>query len=90
MEGEVTLKTVASAWIRWKELRKAALVATIQVNQVEVEEEREDEWEVMIAKTHFAQEWARDVTVLASYCTLLPYVYHYDVLLVTFSKCQSR
>ena len=60
VEGEVTLKTVASAWIRWKELRKAALVATIQVNQVEVEEEREDEWEVMIAKTHFAQEWARE------------------------------
>ena len=33
---------------------------------------------------------ARGVTVLASYCTLLPYVYLYDVLLVTFSKCQSR
>ena len=60
VEGEVTLKTVASAWIRWKELRKAALVATIQVNQVETEEEKEDEWEVMIAKTHFAQEWARE------------------------------
>ena len=60
MEGEVTLKTVASAWIRWKELRKAALVAMIQINQVKVEEEGEDEWEVMIAKTHFTQEWARE------------------------------
>ena len=58
VEGEVTLKMVASAWIQWKELRKVALVAAIQVNQVGVEEEREDEWEVMIAKTHFAQEWA--------------------------------
>ena len=54
------LKTVASAWIRWKELRKAALVATIQVNQAEVEEERGDEWDIMIAKTHFAQDWARE------------------------------
>ena len=34
VEGEVTLKMVASAWIRWKELRKAALVATVQINQV--------------------------------------------------------
>ena len=29
------------------------------------------------------------VTVLDSHCILLPYVYLYDVLLVTFSKCQS-
>ena len=54
------LKTVASAWTQWKELRKAALVAAIQVNQIKVEEEKEDEWEVMIAKTHFAQEWAQE------------------------------
>ena len=30
------------------------------------------------------------VTVLASYCVLTPYVYPYDVLLVTFSECQFR
>ena len=55
------LKTVTSAWIRWKELRKAALVATVQINQADVEEEKGDEeWEVMIAKTHFVQEWARE------------------------------
>ena len=29
------------------------------------------------------------VTVLASRCALFPYVYFYDVLLVTVSKCQS-
>ena len=60
VEGEVTLKTVASAWIRWKELRKAALVAEVQVNQVEIKEERMDEeWEVIVAaKTNFAQDWA--------------------------------
>ena len=51
---------MASAWIRWKELRKAALVATVQVNQVEVVEgERMDEeWEV--ARTNFVQDWARE------------------------------
>ena len=31
-----------------------------------------------------------NVTVLASCCDLLPYVYIYDVLPVTFSECQSR
>jgi hypothetical protein len=62
VEGKVTLKTVASVWVRWKELRKAALVAEIQVNQVEVEEKerRDEEWEVMVAKTNFAQDWARE------------------------------
>ena len=30
------------------------------------------------------------VTVLASYCTVLPYVYLYEVLLVTFLKYQFR
>ena len=55
------LKTVASAWIQWKELRKAALVAAVQVNQVEVKEEKEDEeWEVMVAKTNFVQDWAQE------------------------------
>ena len=63
VDGEVTLKTVASAWIRWKELRKAALVAEIQVNQVEVKEEEEkmdEEWEAMIARTNFTQDWAQE------------------------------
>ena len=60
VEGEVTLRTMASAWIRWKELRKAALVAEVQVNRVEVEEreEMDEEWEV--ARTNFVQDWARE------------------------------
>ena len=29
VDGEVTLKTVASAWVQWKELRKAALIAEV-------------------------------------------------------------
>ena len=60
VEGEVTLTTVASAWIQWKELRKAALVAGIQVNQVKVKEEEgmDEEWE--IARTNFAQNWAQE------------------------------
>ena len=63
VEGEVTLKTVASAWVQWKELRKAALVAGIQVNQVKVEEEErgDEEWEVMVAKTNFVQDWCHDM-----------------------------
>ena len=63
VDGEVTLKTVASAWIWWKELRKAALIAEIQVNQVEVKEEKEkmdEEWEAMVARTNFTQNWARE------------------------------
>ena len=60
VEGKVILKTVASAWIQWKELRKAALVAEVQVNQVKVEEEErmDEEWEV--ARTNFAQDWAQE------------------------------
>ena len=56
------LKTVASAWVQWKELRRAALVAGAQVNQVEMEEEEkgDEEWEIMVAKTNFAQDWARE------------------------------
>ena len=33
---------------------------------------------------------SKPVTVLVSHCTLLPMFTCYDVLLVTFSKCQSR
>ena len=62
VEGEVTLKTVASVWIQWKELRKVALVVGVQVNQVKMEEEErmDEEWEVMVAKTNFAQDWTQE------------------------------
>ena len=35
---EITLKTVANAWERWRNLRKRALVASIQVESVTVDE----------------------------------------------------
>ena len=56
VNGEVTLKTVASTWMQWKELRRAALVVEIRVNQVEIngEEEVDEEWEAMVARTNFA------------------------------------
>ena len=60
VEGEVMLKTMASTWVRWKELRRVALVVEIQVNQVKMEEEEEmdEEWEV--ARTNFVQDWAQE------------------------------
>ena len=60
VDSKVTLKTMASVWMRWKELRKVALVVEIQVNQVETREEEEvdEEWEAMVARTNFAQDWA--------------------------------
>ena len=56
------LKTVASAWVRWKELRKVTLVAEVRVNQVKMEEEEriDKEWETMVARTNFAQDWAQE------------------------------
>ena len=56
------LKTVASAWMRWKELRKVALVAEVRINQVEVDEKEEmnEEWEAMVTRTNFVQEWAQE------------------------------
>jgi hypothetical protein len=62
VEGEVTLKTIMDTWERWKELRQAALVAGIQVNQARIstEEEVDIKWGVMVAKTNFAQDWAQE------------------------------
>ena len=56
VNGEVTLKTITSAWIWWKELRRAALVVEIRVNQVGIDEEEEvnKEWEAMVTRTNFA------------------------------------
>ena len=36
--GEITLQTVANAWERWRDLRKKALVASIQVKSATVDE----------------------------------------------------
>ena len=36
--GEVTLKTITNTWERWKDLRKKALVASVQVNSTTVDE----------------------------------------------------
>ena len=38
VEGEVTLKTIANAWEKWKDLRRKALVASVQVNSTTVDE----------------------------------------------------
>jgi hypothetical protein len=70
VEGRVTLKMVANAWIRWKELRRAALVAQVQdqpvmVNRAECEPELtfteaadNEDWGAVIFRTNFAQDWA--------------------------------
>ena len=45
-------------------MRKAALVAGIQVNTVGVsideEESMDVRWETIVARTNFVQEWARE------------------------------
>ena len=51
VEGEITLQTTANVWERWKELRQKALVATTMIDE-------EEDWEVKVARTNFAQEWA--------------------------------
>ena len=38
IEGEVTLKTIANAWERWRDLRRKALVASVQVDSMTVDE----------------------------------------------------
>ena len=53
VEGKIILRTTTNAWERWKELRKKALVATVAVD-----EEKEEDWEIRVARTNFAQEWA--------------------------------
>jgi predicted aspartyl protease len=38
VEGEVTLKTITNAWEKWRDLRRKALVASVQVNSTTVDE----------------------------------------------------
>ena len=54
VKGEITLRTTANAWERWKELRQKALVATMLIDK------EEEDWEIKVARTNFAQEWARE------------------------------
>jgi hypothetical protein len=70
VEGRVILKTVANAWIRWKEIRRATLVAQVQVqpitvNRAECEPELtfteatdNEDWGAVVSRTNFAQDWA--------------------------------
>ena len=66
MEGKLTLKTVANAWERWKELRCAALVAQVQltpvtINQVEVKDEERHE-ELTITEVMDNEDWGAVVS----------------------------
>ena len=54
VEGEITLQTTANVWERWKELRQKALAATMLID------EEEEDWEIKVARTNFAQEWAQE------------------------------
>ena len=57
----VILKTISDAWQWWKELRKAALVAKIQVSVIseQINEDKEEaEWETVVARINFVQDWA--------------------------------
>jgi hypothetical protein len=63
VEGETNLKTIGNAWERWKEVRQQGLVAHVSMTDEEkqtIELELEDtEW-CVVARTNFAQEWARE------------------------------
>jgi hypothetical protein len=57
IEGDITLKTTANAWERWKELRWTMAVARVQI---ETNEESDSEVWNAIARTNFAQDWSRE------------------------------
>ena len=66
VEGKLTLKTVANAWERWKELRRAALVAQVQlapvtIDRIEVEDEEKHE-ELTITEAVDNEDWGAVVS----------------------------
>ena len=66
VEGKLALKTVANAWERWKELRRAALVAQIQlapvtIDQIAVKDEEKHE-ELTITEAVDNEEWGTIVS----------------------------
>jgi hypothetical protein len=60
IHGRTKLSTVPNAWEKWRDLRRKELVARIQIPMMEdLIEEKESDWEI-VARTNFAQEWARE------------------------------
>jgi hypothetical protein len=56
VDGRIRISTVKDAWQKWKELRSEGAVAQACLPE---EWEIGDEWEA-IARTNFAQDWARE------------------------------
>ena len=66
VEGKLTLKTIANAWKRWKELRRAALVAQVQlalvtIDRIAVREEEKHE-ELTITEAVDNEDWGAVVS----------------------------
>ena len=66
VEGKLTLKTVANAWERWKELQRAALVAQVQLTPVTIDwivvKDEEKHEELTITEAVDNEDWGAVVS----------------------------